>query len=77
MLAGQAPILAMLFIIGVGRTVTVKFVGVPGQRFEDTGVTIIVPVISAPVELTGAVHDGILPVPDDPNPIAVFEFVHV
>ena len=48
----------------------------PGQPYDDIGVTVMVPVIFAPVLLAGAVQDGILPDPEVPSPIAVFEFVH-
>ena len=53
-----------------------KHICVPGQPFN-VGVTHIVPVISEPVLLTGAVHVAILPVPTAISPIFVFELVQV
>ena len=51
--------------------VTVKIIGVPGQPLR-VGVTVIVPVMLAPVLFAGAVHDVIFPLPLAPSPIAVF-----
>jgi hypothetical protein len=56
--------------------VTVKLIGNPEQPFF-VGVTVIVPVISKPVALAGAVHELILPEPDETKPMDVLLFVHV
>ena len=51
--------------------------GVPTHENVDEGVTVIMPVILAPVLFNGAVHVGIFPVPLANIPKSVFEFVHV
>jgi hypothetical protein len=60
--------------VGLGLTVMVYVIGVPGQPLAD-GVTVIVAVMGDEVPLV-AVKDGTLPVPDAPRPMAVLEFVH-
>ena len=52
-----------------------KVIGVPEQLFA-LGVTLIVPAIGLVPALV-ATNEAILPVPPDPKPIAVFEFVQV
>ena len=49
--------------------------GVPGQPLRE-GITEISPVISAPVLLAGAVHEGISPLPLVTSPILGLELVH-
>ena len=66
---------AGLVTVGVGSTVMVKETGVPGQPLI-VGVTSIVPVIAALVELV-AVNEPIFPVPLAANPIAVLVFVQL
>ena len=61
---------------GVGKTVTKKDEGVPGQPFN-VGVTVTCPVMFAPVALTGAFHDEMLLVPLARRPMEVLELVHV
>ena len=61
---------------GVGFTVIVNVPGVPTHAPLIVGVTVIVAVIEALVELA-AVKAGTFPVPLAANPIAVFEFIHV
>ena len=58
--------------VGVGLIVYVKVRVVPEQEPE-VGVTVIVPVILALVEFV-AVNEGMLPVPLEARPMAVFEF---
>ena len=53
----------------------VKVMGVPVQPPTD-GVTVIVAVIGLAVAFV-AVKEGILPVPEAPNPIAVLLFVQL
>ena len=48
--------------------------GVPAQP-ANVGVTVIVPLIAAPVALV-ALKAGTFPVPEPPKPIAVLLFVH-
>jgi len=67
----------MVFTVGVGFIVILKLIGGPKQPLAEFGMTFMIPVISAPVELTGAVQEGMFPEPEDPNPIAVLEFDHV
>jgi len=74
---GHTAIALMGFIIGVGCMVTVKLIGVPSQLCSEVGVTVMVPVISAPEEFVGAVHEGIFPVPEETSPMAVLSFTHV
>ena len=64
---------ATLSTVGVGFTVIVYVIGVPGQP-ATVGVTVIVEVIAAAVKLV-AVNDGVFPVPEAPNPMAAFVFV--
>lgn len=67
--------LATAFTVAVGFTVILKLVGVDVQPPLD-GVTTIVPVIGDAVPLV-AVKLPILPLPDDPRPIAVLVFVQL
>ena len=60
---------------GLGLTVIVKVAGGPVQLFK-VGITVIVEVIGAFV-LLRAVNEGILFIPDETRPIAVFELVQV
>ncbi len=60
---------------GLGFTVIVKVAGGPVQLFR-VGITVIVAVIGALVLLT-ALNEGILFIPDETRPIAVFEFVQL
>lgn len=63
--------------MGVGLMVMVKVLATPGQVLPGiVGVTVIVEVIGVPLALV-AVKAGKLPAPLAPNPIEVFEFVHV
>jgi len=59
---------------GVGFTVIVNVLGVPGHPFT-VGVTVIVALAGAEPVFT-AVKPGVLPVPDAASPIDGFEFVH-
>ena len=70
---GQTMILLILFTLGVGRMVTLKFMVFPVHPFN-VGVTIILPVTLAPEVLGGALHGGILPEPLASIPIAILEF---
>ncbi len=60
---------------GLGLTVIVKVTGGPVQLFR-VGITVIVAVIGALVLLT-AVNEGILFIPDETRPMAIFELVQV
>ena len=73
---GQTEMEVMALTVGVGYMITVKAIVGPVQPYDDVGVTVMVPVMFAPVLLAGAVQDGILPEPEVPSPIAVFEFAH-
>lgn len=53
----------------------VNVLGFPAQPCGDVGVTVMVPTILFRVPFAGAVHDGILPVPVAPKPMAVLLFV--
>jgi hypothetical protein len=72
---GQTESLATGDRAGVGLMVTEKLMEGPTQSLR-VGVTVIVPEIGAPVLLIGAIQDGILPEPEAPSPIAVFELDH-
>jgi hypothetical protein len=67
----QTESLAMGLIKGVGLMVTEKFID-PLHPLSSE-VTDICPEIEAPVLLIGAIQEGILPEPEAPSPIAVFE----
>ncbi|GAA4443851.1 hypothetical protein GCM10023188_44970 [Pontibacter saemangeumensis] len=62
----QSVLLAIVFTVGVGFTVTVKVCGVPGQPLAD-GVTVTVATTGAAVVLV-AVKAPMLPVPLKPKP---------
>ncbi len=66
----QAVLSVMPFIIGVGFTVTLKFCAAPAQP-SNVGVTVMVPVCWL---ATFAAVKAILPEPEVPKPMAVFEF---
>jgi len=74
---GQTEILGIWSIVGIGKIVTVKLIGVPTHEYTEDGVTTIFPVILLPVVLAGAIHIGILPVPLAAIPMSVLELVHV
>ena len=63
------------FATGLGLTVMVYVTGFPAHP-NKVGVTVIVPVIAAPVALV-ALKAGTFPVPAPPNPIEVLLLVHV
>ena len=60
---------ATAFTVGVGFTVIVKLIGVPGHPFA-VGVTVIVDVMGV-VPALAAVNAGIFPEPPPPNPMVV------
>lgn len=70
----QSTWLATAATVAFGLTVIVNVIGNPVQPFA-LGVTVIVPLIAVTPALV-ATKPGILPVPDAPSPIAVFELVH-
>jgi phosphotransferase system glucose/maltose/N-acetylglucosamine-specific IIC component len=68
--------LALMLTVGVGLTVMVKEDGTPGQPV-DVGVTVIVPLIGAVVELVAVNEAILLPLPLAANPIAGLLFVQL
>lgn len=75
-LPGQTAIFETGDTVGVGYTVTEKFIADPAQPLR-VGITAILPTKDEPVLFGGAGHALIFPDPLAPMPIAVLVFVHV